>query len=137
MNAFFLDTNVLVYHLLQNHVHYSPRSSRLIDRLCMGPDVAWCSSTVILETTFVLEKGFRVPRSDAYDPIREIVGIPAITFERRDAILDALEFWRDNPPLSYADCFHLVLTKQFGLQHICTFDKGMDRYPGITRIEPS
>ena len=137
MTACFLDTNVLVYHLMQNHADHAPRSSRLVDRLATGEDVAWCSSTVILETTFVLERGFRISRSDIHDPLRELVTLPAITFEHRGAILDALEFWRDNAPLSFADCYHLALTKHLDLERLCTFDERMDRFPGVTIIEPS
>jgi hypothetical protein len=84
----------------------------------------------------VLEKGYRVPRPAAYPPLRDLVSIPSIEFGWRDANLEALGFWKDHSPLSFADCFHLVLAKQLGMECIYTFDKKMDRFPGVERVEP-
>jgi predicted nucleic acid-binding protein len=131
----FLDTNVLVYHSLQNHPHHSPRCTALLLALAEGKYQAHCSSTVVLEAIYVLEKVYGVPRGDTYSTIHDLASIPSIQFDNRQAILDALEFWKDNTPLSFEDCFHLVLTKHLGLDSIYTFDKKMNRYPGVTRIE--
>lgn len=136
MTHVFLDTNILVYHLMQNHEVYSLRSSRLIDDLLAGKTTASCTSTVILETTYVLEKGFRVPRDVSHPALTEFVRIPTIRFDFRTPLLEALDFWRAQAPLSFADCYHLVLTKAFGLDAICTFDRRMNRFPGVERIEP-
>lgn len=136
MTGAFLDTNILVYHLTQNHERYWRRSSALMDDLAAGLTTATCASTVILETIYVLEKGFRIPRAVAYPALRSIVNTPTIEFDFRGAILDALEYWHIHSPLSYADCYHLVLAKSLGLTEIYTFDKKMGRYPGIERVEP-
>lgn len=136
MNSGFIDSNILVYHLLQNHPDHSERSSDLISRLGQGHVRGACSSTAILETIYVLEKGYRVPRYAAYPHLRDIVSIPSIEFDSRDAILEALEFWKDHSPLSFADCFHLALAKQLGMDRIYTFDRKMDRFPGVERVEP-
>ncbi len=39
-------------------------------------------------------------------------------------------------PLSFADCFHLTLTKELGMTQIYTFDRKMNRFPGVERLEP-
>jgi hypothetical protein len=44
--------------------------------------------------------------------------------------------WSTQGPLSFADCFHLALTRQLGMTRIVTFDQKMDRYPGVERVEP-
>ena len=41
-----------------------------------------------------------------------------------------------NTSLSFADAYHLVLMKRLGLTEIVTFDKRIERTPGIKRIEP-
>ena len=51
-------------------------------------------------------------------------------------IAEGVDFWLENPPLSFADCYHLALASHLGLGHIYTFDKKMGRYPGVERIEP-
>lgn len=47
-----------------------------------------------------------------------------------------LDVWYSRGRLSFVDCYHLALTKEFGMTQIYTFDKKMDRYPGVARIEP-
>ncbi|MBI3965357.1 MAG: PIN domain-containing protein [Chloroflexi bacterium] len=41
-----------------------------------------------------------------------------------------------NNGLSFVDAYHLVLMKQLKLTEIVTFDKRIERMPGIKRIEP-
>lgn len=132
----FIDTNILLYHLLQEHTENAARCTALLDELSFGRARAACSNSVIAEAVYVLEKSARVPRQEIVPPIAEIVAIPALQFEHRDALLDALDFWLENPPLSFADCYHLALASHLGLGHIYTFDKKMGRYPGVERIEP-
>ncbi len=136
MNGVFIDTNILVYHLAQNHESFSPRSSALLDDLAAGRTTATCASTVIVETVYVLEKGFLVPRAVAYSALKSIVSMPAIEFDFREALLAALDSWNSQSPLSFADCYHLALAKVLGVNAIYTFDRKMNRYPGVERIEP-
>lgn len=52
------------------------------------------------------------------------------------AVVDALGFWAGQPAFDYADCYHLALTRQLGMTQIYSYDKKMDRYPGVERVEP-
>lgn len=38
--------------------------------------------------------------------------------------------------VSFADAFHAVVVEQSKLDQIVSFDRGLDRVPGVTRIEP-
>jgi predicted nucleic acid-binding protein len=38
--------------------------------------------------------------------------------------------------LSFGDAYHAVLMQRLGLTRIVSFDRGLDRVPGITRVEP-
>jgi len=51
-------------------------------------------------------------------------------------VIDALEIWTKQSPLDYADCYHLALTKDLGMTEIYTFDRKMDCFPGVERVEP-
>lgn len=132
----FLDSNILLYHLLGVHPEFAKRCKTLLDELTIGNSRATCSISVISETVYVLEKSAWIPRHEIIPPLREIVELRSIWFEHRDAILDALDYWLANGPLSFSDCYHLALADQLGCEQIYTFDRKMDRYPGIERIEP-
>ena len=132
----FIDSNILVYYFTDNHPDHSPRCAALMDRLDRGEETAWCTSTVIMETAFVLERSLRVPRHLIAPALSDFVSIPAISFDFRDAILQAISIWAENGPLSLPDAYHLVFTKQQALSRIYTFDRKMNRYPGVERVEP-
>ena len=51
-------------------------------------------------------------------------------------IVNALDFWAQQPRLDFADCYHLALAEELGMTQVYSFDKKMDRYAGVERIEP-
>ncbi|MCA9834709.1 MAG: type II toxin-antitoxin system VapC family toxin [Thermomicrobiales bacterium] len=136
MNPAFLDTNIFVYHLTNNHPDHSPRCSALLAEVEAGALRAYTSVTAIDETLRVLTKAFGHDRAAAGEMFSLMLTPPDIQIDHRDAVLNAIEFWTQQSPLSFVDCFHLALTAELGLSEIYSFDKKMDRYPGVERIEP-
>ncbi len=136
MSDGFLDTNIIVYHLTHTPESFGERCTAFLLALGEGRRSAECSSTVIHEATFVLDRQIRVPRAAIASKLGDIVRIEAIHFDHRQAILDALDFWANQGSLTFADCYHLALTKNLGLDTIVSFDKRMNRYPGVARAEP-
>lgn len=132
----FIDSNILVYHFAGNHPEYSPRATALVNRLERAEEAGWCTSTVIMETAFVLERTLRVPRDLIANALVEFVSIPAITFDFRELLLSAIDIWKANGPLSLPDAYHLSFANAQGLDRIYTFDRKMNRFPGVERIEP-
>jgi predicted nucleic acid-binding protein len=132
----FIDTNVLVYSIANNHPDYSPRCISLLEELALAQTSAVCAATAIFEAIYILHKQRGSSRIPVARSLTAIVRIPAISFEHREVLVDALRFWTDQSALDFADCYHLALTQSLGLNAIYTFDKKMDRYPGVTRLEP-
>lgn len=133
----FIDTNVLIYHLGQPEHVNGPPSSELFSRLQAGTEVGYLSSTVLLECIHVFRTQFNAPNMAVADALLEILSFAGLRTDHPEALVDALNFWRSQGPLSFADCFHLALARQLGMAGIYTFDRVMDRYPGVERIEPS
>lgn len=95
---------------------FLPEALPLLDDLAAGRTIATSASTVIVEPVYVLEKGFLVPRPDAHSALKSIVNIAAFEFDSREALLAALDFWNSQGPPSFADCYHLALTREQGLE---------------------
>lgn len=131
-----LDTNILIYHLTQNHPEHSNASTALMRKVEIGEQEVYCPSTAILESTFVLQKQFNVDRETIASLLGGFLLLPSVQSEHKKALLRALAFWSEQSPLDFADCYHLALTKELGMTQIYSFDKKMDRYPGVERIEP-
>lgn len=132
----FLDTNIFVYHLAGDHKEFSPRCTALMEQVEAGEIGAVTSVTAVDETLRVLTRSFEYSRLKAAQQMSTILFQPEIEIDHRDAVLDAIEFWVTQAPLSFVDCYHLALTKELGMTQIYTFDQKMDRYPGVARVEP-
>lgn len=137
MTSSFIDSNILVYYFADNHPDHSPRCTALMERLDRGEESAWCTSTVIMETAFVLERSLRIPRHLVARALADLVSLPAINFDFREIILEAIALWEAKGPLSLPDAYHLVFAKHHELTRIYTFDRKMNRYEGVNRVEPS
>ncbi len=133
----FVDANVLVFHLVQTDHANSPPSSALFVRLRAGTEEAFISSTVVFEVVFICEGRYRAPRQVLAKSLIEILSFAGVRTDHQEALVDALTFWSTQGPLSFADCFHLALTKRLGMTRIYSFDQRMNRYPDVERIEPS
>lgn len=132
----FIDTNVLIYHLIQTDHEASQASHELFARLRSGSEMAFVSSTVVFETVHVSQTSYGVPKHLIADTLADVLRLAGLQTDHEAALLDALAFWREQGPLSFPDCFHLALARQLGMARIYSFDRKMDRYPGVERIEP-
>lgn len=52
----FVDTNVLLRHLFQDHEDHSPRASQLINDIAVGNLTAYISETVVFEYHFYIDQ---------------------------------------------------------------------------------
>jgi predicted nucleic acid-binding protein len=135
MALLFLDTNILLRHLLQDDPEQSPRASAFLNRIEEGSVKVRTSDTVIFETVFTLQKAYRQPKNaigDALLPLIELQGI-VLPGKRRYHKVFSLYTERNLP---FADAYHAVLMEQLNLTEIVSFDKDFDHIKGITRVKP-
>jgi predicted nucleic acid-binding protein len=131
-----MDTNVLVRHLVNEPSEQTDRARNLMGRIAAREEEVVLTDSVVVETVFVLAKLYGVERAEVAQSLRLILSQQGLILANIDTVFGALDFWASHPSLSFPDCFHLVTTKALGLDQIYTFDKKMNRYPGVERIEP-
>lgn len=131
-----IDTNVLICHLLGQGGELTERSSALFRRLRSGEESVHLPITVLFECVYTCQSSFEVPNDVLAPILKQIVGFPGVDVEHRQALVETLDLWTTQGPLSFADCYHLALTKDLGMTEIYTFDRKMDRFPGVDRVEP-
>lgn len=131
-----LDTNILLRHLLQDHLDHSPRATALFDSIERGDRVVRLTDTVVFETIFTLERSLRVPRLAIHDMLYGILELPSVVLPGKRIYASVFDLWLREPGLSFADSYHLCLARQLGLSAILSFDRKLDRLPGVDRIEP-
>lgn len=131
-----IDSNILARHLLQDIPDHSAQSTRLFERAVDGEVDLYIPTTVVAEITWLLIRQRGVPKNDVADALIGLFQARGIILENSRAVFDALQFVRSTGGLSFVDCYHLALARELGMTQIYSFDKKMDRYPGIERIEP-
>ncbi len=132
----FVDANIFLRHLTQDHPDHSPRATAFLSRIEAGEVRARTADTVIFETVFTLEKQYREPRSRIRAVLLPLVMLPGMVLRNKRRMRRAFAHYVRTPALSFADSYHVALMESLKLREIVSFDRGLDRVPTITRKEP-
>lgn len=131
----FLDTNVLLRHLLQDHPDQSPRATAFLGRIEAGEVKVRISDTIVFETVFTLQRYYKQSKADIRENLLPLIELPGIVLPGKRRSRTAFDLYVDLN-LPFADAYHAALMQSLGLSEIISFDEDFDRTPGITRQEP-
>jgi predicted nucleic acid-binding protein len=132
----FLDTSVLLRHILNDHGDHSPRATALIREIERGHRTVQLSDTVVFESAFVLGRQYGMPRSLIQGALKPIINLPCIVLPGKSIYQRVFELFTLRASLSFADCYHLALTESLNLNRIIAFDRDLGTIPGVIREEP-
>lgn len=135
MPAVFLDTNIFLRHLLQDHPEHSRRASAFFARIERGEIQARILDTVIFEAVFTLERTYKQSKRHIRGILLPLIELPDILLPGKDRIRRVFDLYVDHN-ISFADALHASAMVDLGLNEIITFDTDFDRVAGIRRIEP-
>jgi predicted nucleic acid-binding protein len=130
-----VDTNILLRHLLADHPQQSPRSTAFLLRVERGELRVRLADTIIFETVFTLQRHYGHSRVAIRNALLPIIEMPGIVLPGKRRYRKVFELYVDFN-LSFADAYHAVLVESLKLDAMVSFDRGLDRVPGLTRIEP-
>ena len=109
-----VDTNVIVRYLTRDDAEQFAKASALIH----GEDVYVCT-TVLLETEWVLRRGYRFSRDQILGALTAIAGLPRVNLEDPALAAKALDWMRSG--MDFADALHLA--KAEGCEAFVSFDQ--------------
>ena len=136
MPTAFVDTNIFLRHLLQDHPEQSSKATAFLFRIERGEQRARIADTVVFEIVFTLQRQYRVPKAEIREQVLALIELPAFELRGKDRLRRAFDRYVELN-LSFADAYHSTLMEWEKLTQIVSFDRGFDRVPGITRVEPS
>jgi predicted nucleic acid-binding protein len=131
----FVDTNIFLRHLRQDHSEFSPRATEFLRRVERQELKVRTADTVIFETVFTLQSLYKQPKAAIRDALFPLIALPGIVLPRKARIRHAFDYYVDLN-ISFADAYHAALMKDLKLAEIVSFDRDFNRIPGITRTEP-
>lgn len=132
----FLNTNLLLRHLTQDHADLSPRATALIRRIEAGELIVRTSDTVVFETVYTLQRFYRVPRPQVHAIVLPILELRGIRLAGKRRYRRTFDLYVTITALSFDDCYHAAYMESENLTDLISFDRDMDRVPTITRKEP-
>jgi predicted nucleic-acid-binding protein len=109
-----VDTNVIVRYLTRDDANQFEKASALIG----GEDVYVCT-TVLLETEWVLRRGYRFSRQRVIAALAAFAGLPRVRLEDPTVAARALDWMRSG--MDFADALHLA--KATGCEAFVSFDQ--------------
>ena len=131
----FLDTNILLRHLLQDHAEQSPRATAYLARIESGDIRVRIAETVIFETVFTLQRQYGQPKSAIRDILVPLIELPGIVLPGKRRMREVFDMYVDLN-ISFVDAYHAALMKRLGLRDIVTFGRQFNRLRGVRRVEP-
>ena len=109
-----VDTNVVVRYLTRDDAEQFAKASALI-----GSNDVYVCTTVLLETEWVLRRGYRFSRQRIIAALGAFAGLPRVTLEDPGLAAKALDWTRHG--MDFADALHLA--KAQGCEAFVSFDE--------------
>lgn len=109
-----IDTNVVVRFLTDD----DKRQAKAARAVIAGGDV-YVSTTVLLESEWVLRSGYGFPADRIVAGLRGLAGLPGLSLEEPPVIAQALAWMSEG--MDFADALHLA--KSDGCTAFLTFDR--------------
>jgi predicted nucleic-acid-binding protein len=111
-----VDTNVVVRYLTRDDAEQFAKASALI-----GGEEVYVCTTVLLETEWVLRRGYRFGRKRIIAALAAFAGLPRVTLEDPALAAKALDWTRHG--MDFADALHLA--KAQGCEAFVSFDQSL------------
>lgn len=131
----FLDTNILLRHLTNDHPDHSPRASAYLARIEQGEIRVRIADSVVFETVFTLQTHYRRTRPSIRSGVLPIIDLPGIVLPGKKRWYRAFGLYVETA-LSLADAHHVATMEDLGMDVIVSFDRGLDKIADIVRVEP-
>ena len=131
----FLETNIFLRHLREDHADFSPRATALLRRIEEGELKVRTSDTVVFETVFTLGRSYKQSKEAIRDNLLPLIELPGIVLPGKRRFRQVFTYYIDRN-IPFADAYHAVLMESLRLTRIVSFDRDFDRIPTVKRVVP-
>lgn len=129
--SFFVDTNVLIMHLVGDPPALAKRASKF---LAEATELL-VTDLIVAECVHVLESVYSLDRTKVATSMRSLLALDAVLVINRPLLLRSLEVYEIDG-LDFAEAYLVACAEATGIGRIASFDKAISRVATVTRIEP-
>jgi predicted nucleic-acid-binding protein len=127
----FVDTDVLVRHLIGDPPNVAARATAYIQR---EPEL-FLADLVIANTIHVLESFYEIERANICDAMRALIVMESARVIDEYLLLRALEIY-EKERLGFGESYLIACAESTGVAHIASFDQSLDHIHSVQRVEP-
>ncbi|MEW6615298.1 MAG: PIN domain-containing protein [Thermodesulfobacteriota bacterium] len=129
--VYLIDTNIILRYLLEDHEEYSPRAKAFMMDISNGIKKAEILDVVIVESIYVMEKFYNIPKDEIVDKLSKIMNFPGVINPNRSEILNALLKY-ESLDIDIVDC--ILAAKSSSEKVVVSFDKDMERLKAVSEV---
>ena len=106
----FLDTNVIIRYLTQDHPQQSQQAYQYLQQLGTGATTARTSEGVLVEVVQVLSSRvlYYLPRADIQRLLSPVIRLPGLKLPSKRTYLRALDLYVDHPFPDFVDALNVA-----------------------------
>ncbi|MCC6002272.1 MAG: type II toxin-antitoxin system VapC family toxin [Pararhodobacter sp.] len=127
-----LDTNVIVRFLMKDDAEQAALATEVFAEFTTAAPGFVCRE-VLVELVWVLQKIYRLPRTDISDAIEGLLGARELVMEAADRVAIAVDRYRKGGP-GFADQMIALAGQGAGCQATVTFDRKAAGLPGMSLL---
>ncbi len=131
----FLDTNVILRYLTLDSAPKARKCESLFQRVSSGKEALFTSALVIAEVVWVLEKAYKLSKTEITGLIQKILNTPHIECDEKDILMAAAGLYHLKN-IDFIDAYNAILMQSKNIEAIYSYDTHFDRIPPLKRIEP-
>ena len=133
----FLDTNILLEHLVREDELKAIGCRELLLRLEQGQEVAVASDVVIFEVVYILQapRHYGLSRRRIRELVEPLVALRGLRLPHKTLYTRVFDLYCDSN-ISFADAYNAAYMEVRGLNEIYSYDTDFDGIKGLTRVEP-
>lgn len=137
MSDAFIDTDIIIRLLTGDDPLKQAAAAELFEKIVAGDLVISAPDTVIADAIHVLSSTrlYRLPRGQTASLLRPIVSLNGFRVANRTVVLRALDLY-ETTNLDWGDTMIVAAMERDRSQTLYSYDRHIDRIPGIDRREP-
>lgn len=133
MKEIFIDTNIFLRYLMEDHKEFAKKSKKLISKIENGKYKAKTSVMVIAEVIWTLRSFYDQPKKEIIKAVDGILSISNLYIIEKINIRKVLKLFSVSSA-EFIDCYNYVLSKQNNIKNVASFDDDWDPLEDIERI---
>lgn len=130
-----IDANIILRYLTNEPEEQAERTARLFAAVGRGDEEVLVEEVVLAEVVWTLASYYRMPRATISEVLLELLAEDGIRAADKESVRLSLVLFSERN-LDFADALLAAKAIQSGDPVVYSFDRDLDRIPGVIRREP-